>query len=184
MEFFGTLIAIFLIYIVIKWGLILIGVALGIYIIVAIIRAITNAVKGRDGLDGSIAQDADTYRTHDDIYDLKGDVSDEDYDDYSDAIEVEVTTVSDEDQDRSQEPYICPECFEPYDGIYCEACGHTNDVAGYEEDSEADQWLEGMTAMAMFDAEEDRLDSDHDDLDNFEDIMYGDEMEDDEEDYF
>ena len=27
------------------------------------------------------------------------------------------------DEERMAEPYVCPECFEPYDGIFCENCG-------------------------------------------------------------
>ena len=54
------------------------------------------------------------------------------------------------------EPYICPVCFEPYDGIYCENCGHSNDEPGYEEVSDDEKWVENMVAMALFDAEDRR----------------------------
>ena len=58
------------------------------------------------------------------------------------------------DIENEYEPYTCPECFEPYDGVYCENCGHSNDDLGYEEVSDDDKWTENLVAAAMFNAEE------------------------------
>ena len=71
---------------------------------------------------------------------------------YSNDIDFEKSTK----RKNIYEPYICPECFEPYDGIYCENCGHSNDDPGYEEVSDDEKWVEGMVAAAMFDAEDRR----------------------------
>lgn len=98
-----------------------------------------------------------TDRKYDDI-----DSDDVDFDDIdSDDIDIDgigIDSESDIDWDfereREYEPYICPECSEPYDGIYCENCGHSNDTPGYEEVSEFEKWFEDMTAIALIDAEE------------------------------
>lgn len=94
---------------------------------------------------------------YDDIDSEDADFDDMDSDDI-DMDDIDIDSESDYECDiereREYEPYICPECSEPYDGIYCENCGHSNDTPGYEEVSEFDKWVEDMTAIALIDAEE------------------------------
>ncbi len=112
---------------------------------------------------------------YDDIDSDDADFDDMDSDDI-DIDDIDIDSESDNDWDfereREYEPYICPECSEPYDGIYCENCGHSNDTPGYEEVSEYDKWFEDMTAIALIDAEERRNKA-------FRSNMYDDEFEED-----
>ena len=99
------------------------------------------------------------------------------FNDYVDDIEPdeveEKSLLEMEEEERMWEPYTCPECFEAYDGIFCENCGHSNDDIGYEEVSEDDKFVEKLTAMAMFDAEERRLEAERAEKDGF---MFGGEF--------
>lgn len=74
-----------------------------------------------------------------------------------DAEVIDFTSYYDkEEEERMAEPYICPECGDSYDGIYCENCGFEPEI-GYEEISNDERFVEDFTAIAMFDAEEKRM---------------------------
>ena len=94
----------------------------------------------------------------------KADADDEsDVDDVDDADDLDdMDFDKKQEEEQMAEAFICPECFEPYDGIYCENCGHSNDEVGYEEVSDDDKWFEDMMAVAMLDAEDKRRESGND----------------------
>ena len=39
-----------------------------------------------------------------------------------------------QEEEKMAEAFICPDCFEPYDGVYCENCGYSNDSDDFYED--------------------------------------------------
>lgn len=49
-----------------------------------------------------------------------------------------------EDLERFREAFVCPECGETYDGVYCEICGYHNDYSWDDERSETDKWIDSM----------------------------------------
>ena len=104
-------------------------------------------------------------------------------DEYTD--DIDLSTVEDkekslleiEEEERMLEPYVCPECGEPYDGILCDVCGHRNDEIGYEEEGEADQWFENMAMMAFFDAEDNKMKAEKEERESFLFGDYSDEFD-------
>ncbi len=73
--------------------------------------------------------------------------------------EKEVDPWDEEEMINVDDPYICPVCFEPYDGIYCNNCGHSNDIIGAEELSDEDKFAMGIAAVYTYDKIEEEKES-------------------------
>ncbi len=66
-------------------------------------------------------------------------------------------------------PYICPVCFEPYDGIFCDNCGHSNDIIGAEELSDTEKISMGFAAIDIVNEVNAKRKEDPDDWDMWDD---------------
>lgn len=165
---------------IIKWGLIIFGAYIALRILIAIFTGIFNSVKDSSNRNGesttveykpSTTPKKDSFnidmdyavppKTKDPSYTstslttstYNAKYEQNDFDEYDNLYEG--NKLEELDHTRKEDipvggPYICPECFEPYDGLYCEACGHSNDEHGYEEVRDADKLNESIVAAAMF----------------------------------
>lgn len=120
-------------------------------------------------------------------FSITGTITVEGSDDYTDDLDLnadenkEKSLLEIEEEETLSEPYVCPECGDAYDGIYCEACGHLNEEPGYEEVSEDDQWFENMAMMAFFDAEDKKMEAEREERESFLFGDYSDEFGEDDE---
>ena len=121
--------------------------------------------QGNDGLLWFYCASNDIKRMTMDAKDIKytidpSTVSRSDWDpdsyepDFSEPDEMDSDDYDMDPYDDYDKPYICPECFEPYDGTYCECCGHYNDIPGYEEVSEDERFAEDFVAAMLIGEEE------------------------------
>lgn len=98
---------------------------LGIRIIIAIIRAISNNGYSSSRTDESplvkYTPDPTPPIYSEDYSQNDFEYIEESYDNKS--MDVDVL----EEKTYLDRPFICPECFEPYDGFYCDSCGYSND---------------------------------------------------------
>lgn len=186
------------------------AVIIGLWLLVAIIKGLANGWNGyadKDTYSTSTYYKPDSKpatkpsnnsSSSDDNFVISGQITvermgeytddtDLDADEYTDDIDLstgedrEKSLLEIEEEERLLEPYVCPECGEPYDGILCDVCGHRNDEIGYEEESEADQWFENMAMMAFFDAEDKKMEAEREERENFLFGDYSDEFDEDDE---
>ena len=100
----------YLLWVIFKYCLIICAILAGLLVIVLLVARL----RGID-LDADYSQDAN-----------EGDAG---YPEYEGGM----TEDQRQEEEKMAEAFICPVCFEPYDGVYCETCGYSNDGDEFDD---------------------------------------------------